>query len=310
MGQDIILKVLNVTKEYKGQTVLNDISLTIHRGEIFGLIGENGAGKTTLMKIIAGSSRATEGKIAILGENQNTQNSRKEMGVMIEHPACYGDMSAIDNLEIIRLAKKIPDKSLVQETLKIVGLDDVRSKKVNKFSLGMRQRLGLAMALIGSPQFLILDEPINGLDPNGIIDMRNLIKKLNQDRGITFLISSHILTELHLVATRYGILHKGSLIALHSAQEMEHQCRPSIKIKHDENVGDVVSFLRDKGVTQISLEGNDIIIRDTANVPKELLSMLVKTNYRITEYFYQQETLEDYFVRLTREQFGGSECIK
>ncbi|MNP04441.1 hypothetical protein D3C76_963540 [compost metagenome] len=112
------------------------------------------------------------------------------------------------------------------------------------------------------------------------------------------------MTELHLVATRYGILHKGSLIALHSAQEMEHQCRPSIKIKHDENVGDIVSFLRDKGVIQILIEGNDIIISDTANVPKELLSMLVKANYRITEYYYQQETLEDYFVRLTRTSLG------
>lgn len=308
MEKDIILRTLNLTKEYKGQKVLKGISLTIERGEIFGLIGENGAGKSTLMKIIAGSSQATKGEIVIMGAttNRHSSHSRKQMGVMIEQPACYGDMTAADNLEIIRLAKRIGNKSVVGETLKIVGLDDVGSKKVSKFSLGMRQRLGLAMALIGSPKFLILDEPINGLDPKGIIDMRDLIRKLNRERGITFLISSHILTELHQVATRYGILHKGELIALHSAQEMERQCKPFIRIKHEDNVVEVVSFLKSKGITQIIAENNDITITDISDVPKELLSMLVKMNYRITEYYRQQETIEDYFVRLTQVSEGGN----
>ncbi|MNJ50823.1 putative ABC transporter ATP-binding protein YxlF [compost metagenome] len=308
MEKDIILRTLNLTKEYKGQKVLKGISLTIERGEIFGLIGENGAGKSTLMKIIAGSSQATKGEVIIMGAtgNRHSSHSRKQMGVMIEQPACYGDMTAADNLEIIRLAKRIGNKSVVGETLKIVGLDDVGSKKVSKFSLGMRQRLGLAMALIGSPKFLILDEPINGLDPKGIIDMRDLIRKLNRERGITFLISSHILTELHQVATRYGILHKGELIALHSAQEMERQCKPFIRIKHEDNVVEVVSFLKSKGITQIIAENNDITITDISDVPKELLSMLVKMNYRITEYYRQQETIEDYFVRLTQVSEGGN----
>ncbi|WP_019639512.1 ABC transporter ATP-binding protein [Paenibacillus fonticola] len=308
MEKDIILRTLNLTKEYKGQKVLKGISLTIERGEIFGLIGENGAGKSTLMKIIAGSSQATKGEIVIMGAttNRHSSHSRKQMGVMIEQPACYGDMTAADNLEIIRLAKRIGNKSVVGETLKIVGLDDVGSKKVSKFSLGMRQRLGLAMALIGSPKFLILDEPINGLDPKGIIDMRDLIRKLNRERGITFLISSHILTELHQVATRYGILHKGELIALHSAQEMERQCEPFIRIKHEDNVVEVVGFLKSKGITQIIAENNDITITDISDVPKELLSMLVKMNYRITEYYRQQETIEDYFVRLTQVSEGGN----
>lgn len=308
MKKDIILRTLNLTKEYKGQKVLKGISLTIERGEIFGLIGENGAGKSTLMKNIAGSSQATKGEIVIMGvtTNRNSSHSRKQMGVMIEQPACYGDMTAADNLEIIRLAKRIGNKSVVGETLKIVGLDDGGSKKVSKFSLGMRQRLGLAMALIGSPKFLILDEPINGLDPKGIIDMRDLIRKLNRERGITFLISSHILTELHQVATRYGILHKGELIALHSAQEMERQCKPFIRIKHEDNVVEVVGFLKSKGITQIIAENNDITITDISDVPKELLSMLVKMNYRITEYYRQQETIEDYFVRLTQVSEGGN----
>ncbi|MNZ73767.1 putative ABC transporter ATP-binding protein YxlF [compost metagenome] len=228
------------------------------------------------------------------------------MGVMIEQPACYGDMTAADNLELIRLAKKISNRSIVAETLKIVGLHDVGSKKVSKFSLGMRQRLGLAMALIGSPKFLILDEPINGLDPKGIIDMRDLIRRLNQERGITFLISSHILTELHQVATRYGIMHKGKLIALHSAQEMELQCKSFIRIKHEDHVMEIVEFLKNKGLTEITTENDEITITDISDVPKDLLSTLVKMNYRITEYYRQQETIEDYFVRLTQNAAGGN----
>ncbi|AZK46518.1 ATP-binding cassette domain-containing protein [Paenibacillus lentus] len=307
MDKDIILRTLNLTKDYNGQKVLKEISLTIEKGEIFGLIGENGAGKSTLMRIIAGSSRATTGEMVIMGATQNRHShSRKQMGVMIEQPSCYGDMTAADNLEIIRLAKKIDNKSVVGETLKIVGLDDVGSKRVRKFSLGMRQRLGLAMALISSPKFLILDEPINGLDPKGIIDMRDLIRKLNRERGITFLISSHILTELHQVATRYGIMHQGKLIALHSAEEMERQCKPFIKIKHEDNMLEIVDFLKSKGLTQVTVENDEITISDISNVPKELLSMLVRMNYQITEYYRQQESIEDYFVRLTQDAAGGN----
>lgn len=301
MANNKIFRADQLSKLYKDCRALNNVSFSIEKGDVFGLIGENGAGKTTLMKIIAGCTNASSGRIAIMGNTDGQMHkARKNMGVIIENPAYYGDMNGAENLEIIRLARGISDKSVVNTTLDTVGLREVKLRKVSKYSLGMRQRLGLAMTLIGAPQFLILDEPTNGLDPNGIIDMRNLLVRLNQEYGITLLISSHILTELNQVATRYGILHKGELIALHTARELQDQCQTHIIILHEDNPENIAEFLSHHNVTDISISSNVIKLADTGNLPHGLLSKLINEKFNIIEFYSQQETLEEYFVRLTK----------
>lgn len=301
MESDIVFEAENLSKKYKDCTALNQVSFSIKKGDVFGLIGENGAGKTTLMKIIAGSIKASNGKISIMGvSNRYIQNMRKEMGVIIESPAYYGDMTGYENMEYIRLAKNIQNKSAVEDILKLVDLYDVRFRKVNKYSLGMRQRLGIGMALIGNPQFLILDEPTNGLDPNGIVDIRNLIERLNKEQGITILISSHILTELYQVSTRYGILHKGNLLALHTAQELQEKCKKVVVIVHEDNPSNILCFLKKYDIMVNSINQNTIYFDYIDNLPHNFLSLLFDEKFKIMEYYIKQETLEDYFLRLTK----------
>ena len=293
----------HLNKSYKDCVALKDLSFTINYGEVFGLIGENGAGKTTLMKIIAGCSNATSGKMSILGASErHLKEARKEMGVIIENPAYYGDMTGAENLEIIRLAKQIKGKTIIDTSLDLVGLLDVKSKKVNKYSLGMKQRLGLAMALIGSPKFLILDEPTNGLDPNGIVEMRNIINRLNKEKGITILISSHILTELNQLATRYGILHGGKLIALHSAQELHEKCQKRIKLLHNDSTDKIESFIKQYQVANMATDGKWISFDYATVFPNNFLEILFNAKFNIIEYYSHQESLEDYFVRLTKRR--------
>lgn len=302
MKSDIIFEAENLSKKYKDCTALDQVSFSIKKGDVFGLIGENGAGKTTLMKIIAGSIKATNGKISIMGvSNRYMQNMRKEMGVIIESPAYYGDMTGYENMEYIRLAKNIQDKSAVEDILKLVDLYDVRFRKVNKYSLGMRQRLGIGMALIGSPQFLIFDEPTNGLDPNGIVDIRNLIGRLNKEQGITILISSHILTELYQVSTRFGILHKGNLLALHTQQELQKKCKKVVVIVHEDNPRNILLFLKKYDIVANSFNQNTIHFDYIDNLPHHFLSLLLEEKFKIMQYYIKQETLEDYFLRLTKK---------
>lgn len=302
MNSDIIFEAENVSKKYKDCMALNQISFSIKRGEIFGLIGENGAGKTTLMKIISGCTNATSGKIAIMGiSDRNIQAARKELGVIIETPAYYGDMTGYENMEYVHLAKDSKNKLEVDDVLKMVDLYDVRYRKVSKYSLGMRQRLGIGMALIGNPQFLVLDEPTNGLDPNGIVEIRNLIRRLNKEYGVTLLISSHILTELHHVSTRYGILHKGKMAALHTDHELQEKYRKSIVVIYEDNKSTILSFLSNFGIAAKAVSQNMIEFDCNDNLPENLLYLLIKQGFNIKEYYSKQETLEDYFLRLIQK---------
>lgn len=299
-----VLQVENITKKYKDFYALNDISFSIKQGEIFGLIGENGAGKSSLMRIIAGASKETSGKVVLLGKTgKELSSARKHMGVIIEHPSYYGDMSAIENLELIRLAKGLKDKEIVLKILQMVGLSEFATRKVGKFSLGMRQRLGLASVLIGSPKFIILDEPTNGLDPNGIVDIRNTILRLNQEYGITFLISSHILTELHQVATKYGILHRGQLKAEYTSKELEKQCRAVHILRYREDVDKILEYLKRFHIEIVLEEENKLIFTTREDIPEQFLKQLIQEDFNIIEYHMELETLEEYFVRLTQK--GG-----
>lgn len=201
-----ILEAKDICKAYGKNMVLNQVNLTIKAGEIYGLVGENGAGKSSLMKVITGLTKPTSGEISLFGK-KNLEDERNKIGCLIENPALYMDMTARQNLEIQRTQRGIPGKSSIDEVLEIMDLKDAGNKRVKAFSLGMKQRLGIAIALLGRPQLLILDEPINGLDPTKIKYVREVLKNMNEEDGTTILISSHILPELHQLATVYGFIH-------------------------------------------------------------------------------------------------------
>ena len=208
---EYILRTNTVSKKYTNYYAVDKVSISIKKGEIYGLIGENGAGKSTLMKMIAGLVEPSEGSIELFG-NFVPQTERYRIGCVIESPALYAELTAKQNLEVFRKAYGLSSKESVQQILKQVGLSQYENKIVKKFSLGMKQRLAIGIALLGNPDFLILDEPINGLDPTGIQDMRNFLLKLNREEHITIMISSHILGELSKIATKYGIIKNGKLI--------------------------------------------------------------------------------------------------
>ncbi len=229
-----VLKVKGITKRYPGFTALNEMNMTIPRGAIYGFVGKNGAGKTTLIRVITGLQKATSGEYEIFGISSDSKDilkARKRMGAIVETPALFGDLNAVDNMKQQYLNLGLPSYDGINELLELVGLGDTGRKKVRNFSLGMRQRLGIAVALCGKPDFLILDEPINGLDPQGIIEMRELILKLNRENGVTILISSHILDELSRLATHYGFIDKGRIVKEMTSEELEKSSRKSTRLK-------------------------------------------------------------------------------
>lgn len=227
-----VLETNALTKRYKNFTALNGLTMHIPKGSIYGFVGRNGAGKTTLIRLICGLQEPDSGSYRIYGiKNTDPQivRSRRRMGAVVETPSIYLDMNARDNIRQQYQILGIPSENEIDELLQLVGLSDTGNKKAKNFSLGMRQRLGIAIALAGNPDFLVLDEPVNGLDPQGIIEIRELILKLNQQHGITILISSHILDELARLATNYGFIDGGHLLREMSAEELEKHCRKCIR---------------------------------------------------------------------------------
>jgi ABC-2 type transport system ATP-binding protein len=228
-----IIATRSIGKEYGSQKALSDINIRIKPGEIYGLVGNNGAGKTTLLRIITGQAFATEGDLSLFDKTsqEDIVKTRRRIGSLIETPGFFLNMTAKQNLEYFRLQFGIPGKERVEEVLQTVGLSGVGRKNVGGFSLGMKQRLGIGLALLGNPELLILDEPINGLDPTGIIEIRNLLLKLNKEKNITILISSHILTELANVVTQYGFLNRGVMLEQISAENLAKKCESYLEIK-------------------------------------------------------------------------------
>ncbi|MGG4396941.1 ATP-binding cassette domain-containing protein [Paenibacillus thiaminolyticus] len=231
-----VLQTDSLTKSYRGIHVLHNVSLRLTAGRIYGLIGQNGAGKTTLMRLITGLSFPTSGSIELFGHQgeKNLQAERKRLGSMIEYPSLTLSMTARENLRLHRMIRGIPNKEIEDEVLQLVGLTDTAKKKVKDFSLGMKQRLGIAIALLNSPEILILDEPINGLDPVGVIEIRNLLKKLCEERQMTILISSHNLPELYQTATDYIIIHKGELKQALTLGQLDERCLHHLLIRCSE----------------------------------------------------------------------------
>ena len=231
---ETIFKSEGLCKNYGKFAALNDMNMTIKKGDIYGFVGKNGAGKTTLIRMICGLQFPTGGSFTLMdrkNDDPEISRSRRRMGAVVESPAFYKEMSARDNLIQQYLMLGLPDFKGIDELLELVGLADTGKKKAKNFSLGMRQRLGIAIALCGNPDFIILDEPTNGLDPQGIIDIRELILKLNHEKGITFLISSHILDELSRIASCYGFIDKGHIVREMTAEELRAECRKSIRMK-------------------------------------------------------------------------------
>ncbi|CEQ26207.1 ABC transporter ATP-binding protein [Paraclostridium sordellii] len=306
--QKHVLKTKSLSKEYKKIVALENINISIKKGDIYGLIGENGAGKTTLTRLITGLIYQTNGEIELFEETEASKLSkqRRRIGCIIESPVLYEDMTAKQNLEIIRVQRGIPGKGCIDEVLNLVNLPDTKSKKIKNFSLGMKQRLALAIALLGDPEFLILDEPINGLDPIGIIEFRELIKKLNREKKITILISSHILSELHQLATYYGIIHKGKLIEEISVEELNERCKKHINLEVDDSAKASIILENNLKIKNFSVLPNNVIkIYDYLDRVKLISNELVSNGVGIERINTQGDGLEEYFTRL----IGGNRNV-
>lgn len=289
-----------LTKKYKNQVAIDNVSLHIRQGEIYGLIGKNGAGKTTFLKMISGLSNPTSGDISFFGYcGAERRKVISRIGVLIEAPGLYPDMSAYDNLKLKCIGVGLHRRGYINNILNIVGLSDVGKKKVGHFSLGMKQRLGIGMALVGEPDLIVLDEPINGLDPSGIAEVREILLRLNKDAGLTIIISSHILEELSKIVTNYAIIDKGQLIKELSQEELEVACREHIEIKMDHPdlalpVLDALGF-RDYQVA----DENTIYIFERLDESGKVTMELSKKNIYIHSISVTNESIEDYFLRLT-----------
>lgn len=294
-----VIEAASLTKKYKNFKALDDLNLHVPVGSIYGLIGKNGAGKTTLIRLICGLQKVDTGEYYIYGiknTDKEILNVRSRIGAIVETPAIYENLSARDNIieELTLLGSPTFDD--VDELLKLVGLSDVGAKKAGKFSLGMRQRLGIAIALAGNPDILILDEPINGLDPEGIIDIRELILKLNKEKNITILISSHYLDELSKIATHYGFVDKGKMKKEISKDELINKMKHRILLK----VNDAKKFIPYLDTQKIAyeIENNKTInIFSNIKIPK-LISDLSKNNLEVIDVLEKSETLENYFLNL------------
>ncbi|MGE6362761.1 ATP-binding cassette domain-containing protein [Bacillus paramycoides] len=296
-----VLRTINLSKKYQDDFVLNNVNLTIKKGDIYGFIGQNGAGKTTLIRIATGLAFPTNGDVELFGDGSEMGliNSRKRIGTIIEGPALFPNMTAQQNLEIHRIQKGIPGKGCIKKTLDLVGLSDTGRKKVKDFSLGMKQRLGLAMALIGDPEFLILDEPINGLDPTGIIEIRELLKRLNREKGITILISSHILGELYHLANCYGIIHNGKLIEQLTLKELDKKCKKHLRIKVDDVSKAATIIETQLGTSQFEVMPDSIIkLYEYLDDLGRVSSVLAANGLIIEEFMPMGDDLESYFTRL------------
>lgn len=296
-----IFKAVKLSKKYGDKYAVDNMNITIKAGDIYGLIGENGAGKTTLIRMITGLIHRTSGDMELLMESTDNgfNDARVFVGSLIETPCFYGNMTAKENLEISRLIRNIAGEDSINEVLKLVGLSDVGKKKVKNFSLGMKQKLGIANALLGKPKFLILDEPINGLDPMGIIEVRELLKKINKEKQITILISSHILGELSEIGTTYGIISKGKLIEEISSKSLEEKCRGYINLKVDNTKKAVTLLEREFGITDYEVEEENLIkIFSNLDSIGKINSILSDNGIIVSEISLKGEKLEDYFMKL------------
>ena len=301
---EYVLNTNDIHKSYRKFQALNGLTMNVPKGAIYGFVGKNGAGKTTLIRIISGLQEPTSGEFSLYGissKEKNINKSRRRMGAVIETPALYLDMTAEDNLKMQYRILGLPSFDGIEETLDLVGLGNTGKKKVRNFSLGMRQRLGIAIALCGNPDFLVLDEPINGLDPQGIVEIRELILKLNREKKITVLISSHILDELSKLATHYGFIDKGRIVKEMSSEELENACRKCVRL----SVTDTKILTRVLDKMNLEYKVIDSSLCDIFSKPSitELTLALAKEKCEVLSVNEHDESLESFYISL----IGGAE---
>ena len=299
---DVIFEARNLTKKYKNQFALDDVSITLKNNRIYGFIGENGAGKSTLMKIMAGLIFPTSGDMMFMGETDPSaiENKRKGVGTMIEGPYIYPGYSVRQNVELQRLLVGNPDESATDRMIELVGLTDSRKKKAKKLSMGMKQRLGIALAMVGNPRFLILDEPINGLDPKNIVTLRNMLKKINQDNDCTIFVSSHILSELYLLATDFIFIHKGKIIESVTHEQLEEKCSQYVFVRNN-NIPETVTILENHFPDiNYKVETDDAIkIHGKPEIMTELSENMMQAGITVSELSAKEMSLEEYFISIT-----------
>lgn len=300
---DYVLRTFGLIKKYKKHLAVNEADMTICRGDIYGFVGENGSGKTTIIRLITGLIFPNSGRFELFGvphDSDGIHAARRKIGAVVESPSIYPNMSAYDNLKMQCMILGIPADDRISDTLDEVGLGYLLNEKkhAGNFSLGMRQRLGIAMALVGNPEFLILDEPMNGLDPAGIVEIRELILKLKRERNITFLISSHILSELSLVATKYGIISHGHIIKEITAAELQNELAKTtdITVEQPEKLAKLLDDMLN-GIAISYIPGG---IRLTGEIDlNAVLSAIIGAGIRITGVSCHESSFEDYYLETT-----------
>lgn len=297
---DYLLSTTNLTKKFKKHKAVNNVNMHVKQGDIYGFIGRNGAGKTTFLKMVSGLSAPTSGEITLFGySGKNSKEMLPRIGSLIEAPGLYPNMTAYDNLSLKCTCAGINKKGYIEELLELVGLSSVGKKKVKNYSLGMKQRLGIAMALVGEPDLLLLDEPINGLDPQGIVEVRDTILKLNKERNITIIISSHILEELSKIATKYGIIDNGVLIEEITDKQLAEKCCEFIEIKMEKPQRAVV-VLDELGFDNYKVtDSTTIQIFERIDESGDITMELAKRNIKIQEVAVRNQAIEDYFLSIT-----------
>ncbi|MBR6223249.1 MAG: ABC transporter ATP-binding protein [Lachnospiraceae bacterium] len=302
---DILVNVENLTKQYGKTLALDNVSFKIKKGSIVGLIGPNGAGKTTIMKAMGGLIFPTSGSIEMFGakDEKGLNKARSRMSFMIETPYEKGNMTARENLEKQRIQKGIPDKNRVDEVLEFVKLADTGKKVVKNFSLGMRQRLGLANAILGKPELMVLDEPINGLDPEGIVEIREMLRTFNREEAVTLIISSHILSELSLLCTDYIFINHGQIKGVFTADELKEQCSEYYHIDTDNNEKASVILTNTCGIERVEvMEDGSIRIYDKLDEMKEISKALYDGGVIPVTLSRNEISLEDYYLRMVQDR--------
>ena len=303
-----VLKTINLTKKYKNFTALDHVNITIKKGDIYGLIGRNGAGKTTLMKTVTTLTEKTEGSFQLFeNTSQELTESKRRIGCLIENPAFFANLTVVQNLKYYAIQKGIVDQKQIDQALTLVDLTKQKKKKFKNLSLGMKQRLGIALAILDNPDFIILDEPINGLDPIGIKEIRDTLKKLNEENGITLLISSHILSELYLIANHFCFIEKGKVIKELSKEELDLECSKCIVIKVENTKKATVILEKELHTTNYKvIDKQEIRLYDYLDNSAKVNKCLVKENIDVISIYESGISLEEYFDTLIKE--GDASC--
>ena len=301
--KDVILKTNNLTKKYKNFTALNNANITINKGDIYGIIGRNGAGKTTLMKVITTLTNKTSGNFTLFDkDDSDLTETKRRIGCLIENPAFFENLTAYQNLKYYAIQKGIVDYSQIDKVLDLVKLSDSKNKKFKTFSLGMKQRLGIAFAMLDNPDFVILDEPINGLDPIGISELRETLKKLNEESNITMLISSHILSELYLLANRFCFIEKGKIIKELSKEELDIECSKTIVIKTNQVKETCIVLEKELNTKNYKvIDKHEIRLYDYLDNSGKVNKVLAQNDIDVISIYESGVSLEEYFKSIVKE---------